>query len=134
MNFTYVIAESVEVSDNDFEEMIKYLRVNPDSDYKDAIYTVLENTYDNDAIEKVIKEVIEELKKKDIIDKRQGNVYLTLYDCEEVNDFFKLMDKVAKRTNGERSSLEIIYKLFETYNSDKNTFDEYRDEVMKIEF
>lgn len=134
MNFTYVIAESVEVSDNDFEEMIKYLRVNPDSDYKDAIYTVLENTYDNSAIEKVIKKVIEELKKKDIIDKRQGNVYLTLYDCEKVNDFFKLMDKVAKRTNGERSSLEIIYKLFETYNSDKNTFDKYNDEVMKIEF
>ena len=134
MEFNYVIAESVEVSDNDFEEMIKYLRVNPDSDYEEAIYTVLENTYYNSSIEKVIKEIIKELKKKDIIDKRQGNVYLTLSDCEEVNDFFELMDKVAKRTNGERSSLEIIYKLFETYNSDKNAFDKYSNEVMKIEF
>lgn len=134
MEFNYVIKESVEVSDDDFEEMIKYLRVNPDADYEDAIYTVLENTYDNEAIEQIIDEVVKELKKRNVIDKEQGNIYLTFDDCKTVDNFFELMGKVVKRAGGRRSFLEIINKLLEIYNSDKNTFDRYNDEVMKIEF
>lgn len=134
MEFNYVIKESVEVSDDDFEEMIKYLRVNPDADYEDAIYTVLENTYYESDIEQVKYDVAEELKKRDLINEEKGNIYLAFDDCGIVNDFFELMDKVVKRAVGKRSSLEIINKLLEIYNSDKNTFDRYNDKVMKIEF
>lgn len=133
MEFNYVIKESVEVSDADFEEMIKYLREYPDVDYEDAIIEVLSNTYYENDIEQVKYDVAEELKKRDSIDKEQGNIYLRSDDCDTVKDFFELIDHLSKKSEGKRTDSDIISKLFEIYNANKDEFDD-RYEVMKIEF
>lgn len=133
MEFNYVIKESVEVSDADFEEMIKYLREYPNEDYEDAINEVLSNTYCEDDIERVKYDVAEELKKRDLIDEEQGNIYLRSDDCDTVKDFFELIDDLLKKSKGKRTNSDIIHKLFEAYNANKDAFDN-RYEVMKIEF
>lgn len=133
MEFNYVIKEPVEVSDADFEEMIKYLRVNPDADYEDAIYTVLENTYYENDIEQVKYDVAEELKKRDLIDEEKGNIYLRDDDCNTVKDFFELIDYLLKKSKEKRTNSDIISKLFEIYNANKDEFDDCYG-VIKIEF
>jgi virulence-associated protein VapD len=133
MEFNYVIKESVEVSDVDFEEMIKYLREYPDADYEDAIVEVLSNTYYENDIEQVKYDVAEELKKRDLIDEEQGNIYLRSDDCDTVKDFFELIDHLLKKSKGKRTDSDIIHKLFEIYNANKDEFDN-RYEVMKIKF
>lgn len=135
MEFNYVITSSVNVSDDNFEAMIKLLRSNCYNDYRDVIYEVLEDIYEVDAIAEVEDEIIEELKKRDSKDKEQGNIYLNYEACNFIVNFFDLINNLVKKMDGKKSRSEIIEQLFIIYKTNKDIFkDTDFDEIVKIKF
>ena len=112
MTFKKVIEINMEIFNEDFDRMIEYLRVYP-VNYSEAIYEILEEKYEREEIMAIEDLIIEELKKRDIEDKKKGTIYLNDDDYFIIKEFSYLINRLFEELDGKKSFEKIISQLLD---------------------